>query len=322
MAFRITVTNNQTKPAKLAVFVNPSKLVQANKTIYNDMLPVAWQVLNFGSGGLPIHILYEPDFLAFVAEKRNDNQINAAASQKVTKANEYFEVDPSGPSVSISQARYITAADVAIVNNSGTFQQTGICDLQSTPYVIVDTNDGTASEFVSIFEFAIVEVASNVKQSDSFKADNIGKWWSFKANDVTQGEVDITYDGHVFTSTTPGELHLATERLFAPLVAGQEEAFIKSKTVLLTIGALLTQAAAQTVINKLMQANKASNVINNYNVSYGKYEANNKTVVALYAPITKLWQRQVSGNDPFQYISDAVTAAKLEKGETVDYESF
>jgi len=198
--FQIAVMSTSPREAHIAIYVNPSTLVQRNFTIYSDMYPVAWRVFGcpkFGPGsGTPtvLKAEYKQALSAFVAGSSDQNTVTGASFKDVTSDNQTFTVTQEHDIPEIDYAKFVTRASVAISNKTSSMQSFGVGDEKHNAYISVNAPKDSVAEFVNQFEFAVC-VVEDIKQGDVFKADVMMPWVSFKADQVTARTVNILYDG-------------------------------------------------------------------------------------------------------------------------------
>lgn len=225
-AFNITVSSKSANVAHIAVFVNPSSIVQSGHTIYADMFPVAWEVFDMpavppGNIPVPVTVEYLPALTAFCAGSQLGSNVTGKSVASVIPPAKTFQVTDNQGIAVISILPFDSNADVAIINSASKVEQLGIGDSQGNPYMVLSTAVGDIAEFVSKLEFAVV-VVENVVQGSVFEGDTRKPWISFQANTVTDPNgITITYDGQAVTGSGAQFIqHKATEKVFGQSLGG------------------------------------------------------------------------------------------------------
>lgn len=198
MSFNLTVSSHSPDPVSIAIFVNPSTIVQKNHTIYTDMFPVAWKVYNFpgGNNQMPISDHYSPHYRAFVGGTNVNNMMSCSSSAVVYPRTNAFEVEmTSSSAVKLSTLEGVTSkSDLSITNLAGQIQLLGVSDAQGWPYLAVATRHSGTTEFVCLFEFAVV-VVTNMKPGEVFRGDTRMPYVTFLATDVQASSIEIAFNG-------------------------------------------------------------------------------------------------------------------------------
>lgn len=278
--FTLSVESYAQDSVNIAVFVNPSLLVQPPHTIYNDMYPVAWRVfalpaIQSGSVPVPQTQQFSPGLRVFSGEIDTNNVVVGESIQTITNTRKTFQATDNHSSIQVSYLDYSSQDDGDIVNNSSRSLVLGFADSKSNPYFTAMTQIGDRVQFVSQFEFAICIVGNLVKGS-VYEGDVVKPWVSFTADDVNSNVVRIVYKGNKL-SCADLQLtdHPSTEKLFGGSLKQPEIDPITISIIFSIVVTTLSQATfLQAVRARITNANVQSATLNGTSASITFYPPN------------------------------------------------
>lgn len=224
-AFDIEISSTSPHSARIALFANPSKITQSDATLYSDMFPVPWKVLDFpkyvaGSTSPMPPLHYTSDYKAFVAGASINGVILAASAAPVTPSAKDFVVSTSSSgAVALSLTAPIHGhSSVSIYNGTKKTQNLGVADYHGSPYFVAHTKSGRTIRFEYSMEFAIAVVEDEIEPGQIFDARKLDlKYTTFLADDVTGPVVTIAWDGvEITVKGVKTENHTSHETTFAP----------------------------------------------------------------------------------------------------------